>query len=76
MISTLNKQDKGMLTKNAIEIENLSKHFNDFFLDKVSFNIPSGYIMGFVGENGAGKTTTIKAILDLIFPEEGSIRIW
>lgn len=60
----------------AIEIENLSKHYNNFSLDKVSFKIPSGSIMGFVGENGAGKTTTIKAILNLIHIDEGSIRIW
>jgi ABC-2 type transport system ATP-binding protein len=65
-----------MNTGNAIEIENLSKKFDGFSLDKVSFNVPSGSIMGFVGENGAGKTTTIKAIMDLVYPDEGSIRIW
>lgn len=61
---------------NAIEIENLSKHYDNFSLDKISFNVPSGSIMGFVGENGAGKTTTIKAILDLIHIDGGTIRIW
>ena len=62
--------------KNAIEVDNITIRYDDFTLDKVSFNVPSGSIMGFVGENGAGKTTTIKAILDLIRTEEGSIRIW
>lgn len=66
----------GRLYKNAIEVENLTKYYNSFTLDKVSFNVSSGSIMGFVGENGAGKTTTIKAILDLIHIDEGSIRIW
>jgi ABC-2 type transport system ATP-binding protein len=76
MVSTLYKQqDMGIHIKNAIEIENMSKQFAGFTLDKVSFNVPSGSIMGFVGENGAGKTTTIKAILDLIHPDDGSIRI-
>lgn len=62
--------------KNAIEVKNITKHYDRFKLDKVSFNVPSGSIMGFVGENGAGKTTTIKAILDLIHTDEGSIGIW
>ncbi len=61
---------------NAIELENVSKAYDNFTLDKISFSVPSGTIMGFVGENGAGKTTTIKAILDLIHIDEGSIRIW
>ncbi|TAH74960.1 MAG: ABC transporter ATP-binding protein [Anaerolineaceae bacterium] len=77
MVSTLHKnKDRGVNTKYAIEVENMSKRFDGFLLDKISFNVPSGSIMGFVGENGAGKTTTIKAILNLIYPDEGSIRIW
>ncbi len=77
MVSTMcKKPDKDVHTKYAIEIENMSKRYDRFFLDKVSFKVPSGSIMGFVGENGAGKTTTIKAILNLVYPDEGSIRIW
>lgn len=77
MISTLHKvKDREVNTEYAIEVENMSKRFDGFLLDKISFNVPSGSIMGFVGENGAGKTTTIKAILNLIYPNEGSIRIW
>lgn len=59
----------------ALVIRNLSKHYKDFTLDKVSFTVPKGTIMGFVGENGAGKTTTIKAILDLINTDGGDISI-
>lgn len=62
-------------TKNAIEIKNLSKHYKDFSLNKINFNVPMGTIMGFVGENGAGKTTTIKAILNLIHTAEGEINV-
>ncbi|NLO08972.1 MAG: ABC transporter ATP-binding protein [Clostridiales bacterium] len=77
MVSTLYKnQDKDIHTKYAIEVENMSKRFDGFLLDKINFKVPSGSIMGFVGENGAGKTTTIKAILNLIYPDEGSISIW
>lgn len=61
---------------NAIELENVTKKYDRFTLDNISFNIPQGAIMGFVGENGAGKTTTIKAILDLIHIDGGNIRIW
>ena len=50
--------------ENAIEIKNLNKHYPLFNLTDVTFNVPSGSIVGFVGENGAGKTTTIKLILN------------
>lgn len=62
-------------TANAIEVRNVTKHYNNFTLNNISFDVPQGSIMGFVGENGAGKSTTIKAILDLIHIEEGSISI-
>ena len=45
--------------ENAIEIKDLTKRYDGFTLDKVSFNVPKGSIMGFIGQNGAGKTTTI-----------------
>lgn len=60
----------------AIEICNLTKRFNGFLLDNISFKVPAGSIMGFVGENGAGKTTTIKAILDIIKTDSGDITIF
>ncbi len=59
----------------AIEIKDLTKTYKNFSLNKINFAIPKGSIMGFVGENGAGKTTTIKAILDLIHIDGGSISI-
>ena len=51
---------------NAIEVRNLSKNYKGFSLENISFTLPSGCIMGLVGENGAGKSTTIKLILDMI----------
>jgi len=63
------------MMNDAITVYNLTKKYENFTLDKVSFRIPMGSIMGFVGENGAGKTTTIKAILDLISIDDGTISI-
>ena len=60
---------------NAIEINNLNKNYQDFQLKDVSFNVPKGSIVGFIGENGAGKTTSIKAMLNLINRDSGSIQM-
>mgnify|MGYP000562870851 FL=1 len=70
----LNKDYKTTV-KDAIAIRNLTKRYKDFTLDNISFNVPKGTIMGFVGENGAGKTTTIKAILNLIHTDAGEITV-
>lgn len=60
---------------NAIEIKNLKKNFGNFKLDISEFNVKEGYITGFIGPNGAGKTTTIKLIMNMLFKDEGSIKI-
>ena len=61
--------------KNAIEIKDLTKKYDGFTLDNISFNVPKGSIMGFIGQNGAGKTTTIRLMLNLIKKDSGSIRL-
>ncbi len=43
---------------NVIEVHDLQKSFEGFSLKDVSFSVPQGTVMGFVGENGAGKSTT------------------
>lgn len=60
---------------NAIEIKNLTKTYDGFKLDNISFNVQQGSIMGFIGQNGAGKTTTIKLLLGLIKRDSGSIKM-
>jgi ABC-2 type transport system ATP-binding protein len=60
---------------NAIEITNLRKDYQDFSLDDISFSLPTGYIMGFVGKNGAGKTTTIRLILNMTTRNNGNIKL-
>lgn len=62
--------------ENAIEISGLTKKYDGFTLDNVSFNVPKGSIMGFIGQNGSGKTTTIRSILNIIKTDGGSINIF
>lgn len=61
---------------NAIEIKNLTKKFKGFALDNVSISLPTGCIIGLIGENGAGKSTVIKSILGIIHPDSGEINIF
>lgn len=61
--------------ENAIEISNLRKCYDGFTLDDISFNVPKGSIMGFIGQNGAGKSTTIRAILNITKTDGGSIKL-
>ena len=64
--------------ENIIELHRVCKSFpkTNFALDNVSFSIPYGSIMGFVGENGAGKTTTISCILNTITKDSGTIKLF
>lgn len=61
--------------ENALEISGLCKQYKGFALKDVSFTLPSGCVMGLVGENGAGKTTTLKAVLNLIHRDAGTILV-
>ena len=60
---------------NALTISGLTKTYPDFTLDNVSFAVPSGSIVGLIGENGAGKSTTINAALGLIQKEACQVSI-
>lgn len=62
---------------NVIEIKKLKKKYdNNFELGEINLEIPSGYIIGIIGENGAGKTTLIKEILNIINKDSGEIKIF
>lgn len=61
---------------NILEIKNLNKQFKDFILNDITFSLPAGYIMGFIGPNGSGKTTTIKLILNILAKDGGSIKVF
>ncbi len=58
---------------NILEVKGLCKAYRGFALENVTFSVPRGYIMGFIGPNGTGKTTTIKSILGMVRPDSGEI---
>lgn len=60
---------------NALELKRLTKSYPAFTLGPLDLTLPSGCIMGLVGENGAGKSTTIKLILDMIKRDGGTVTI-
>ncbi len=60
----------------AIEIHDLVKKYDRFELGNIDLEIPSGIIVGLIGENGAGKTTLIKSILGIIKADKGDIQIF
>ncbi|MEZ3115484.1 ABC transporter ATP-binding protein [Halobaculum sp. MBLA0147] len=63
----------------AIRVDRLHKTFGGedgtTAVDGVSFEVPSGSVVGILGPNGAGKTTTIKSILGLVQPDAGEIEV-
>ena len=59
-----------------LQIDSLCKSYEDFSLQNISFALPQGCIMGLVGQNGAGKSTTLKAILGLVRPDSGSVKLF
>ncbi len=58
-----------------LKVSGLTKNYPGFQLSDVSFSLPPGYVMGFIGRNGAGKTTTIKAMLGLVRPDAGQVSL-
>jgi len=60
----------------TVEIENVSKRYADHVaVNNLTLRVPKGSVYGLLGPNGAGKTTTIRMILNIIAPDEGTIRI-
>lgn len=61
---------------NVLKCQNVCKSYKNFSMENVSFELPMGYVMGFIGENGAGKSTMIKMMLDLVRPSSGKIEVF
>ena len=62
---------------NAISLKEITKTFNGFTaVDNLSLQVPSGSIYGFIGPNGSGKTTTIRMIMNIFYPDSGSIEVF
>lgn len=59
-----------------LEVNHLEKRYDKFHLKDISFSLPYGTIMGFVGENGAGKTTTMGCILQTLKKDAGTVKIF
>ena len=64
--------------ENILELQQVQKTYpkSDFTLNSLSFALPYGAILGFVGENGAGKTTTIGCILNTVRKDGGTIELF
>ncbi|WP_461833556.1 ABC transporter ATP-binding protein [Desulfothermus sp.] len=59
-----------------IEVKDLTKYYNKFLaLDKISFKVSRGEIVGLLGPNGAGKTTTLRLLTGYLKPTSGSIKV-
>ena len=56
-----------------LSIKNYAKHYKNFDIEDISFDIPDGMVVGLIGENGAGKSTIIKSILGAVHPDGGNI---
>ena len=60
----------------AIETDQLTKRYRDVLaVDAVNLRVKPGEIYGFLGLNGAGKTTTIRALLGMIRPSAGNVKV-
>ncbi len=60
-----------------IETSQLTKSFKGHVaLRGLDLGVPAGSIFGFLGRNGAGKTTTIKALMGLLRPDSGTVRVF
>src|SRR5579859_7950322 len=60
----------------AIELDRLSKSYSRFrAVDRLSLQVPSGAVFGFLGPNGSGKSSTVKMMTGVLSPDEGDARI-
>jgi ABC-2 type transport system ATP-binding protein len=61
---------------NSVEIEQVTKTFGKVIaVDDLSLKVPQGTIYGFIGPNGSGKTTTLRMIMNIFYPDRGTIRL-
>jgi ABC-2 type transport system ATP-binding protein len=61
---------------NAVEIREITKTFGATrAVDRLSLDVPRGRVYGFIGPNGSGKTTTLRMIMNILLPDQGTIRV-
>ena len=63
---------------NILTLENVNKKYekSNFSIRNISFSLPEGSILGFIGENGSGKSTTMNCILNVLRKDSGKIEIF
>lgn len=63
---------------NILTLENVNKKYekSSFSIRNISFSLPEGSILGFIGENGSGKSTTMNCILNVLRKDSGKIEIF
>ena len=60
----------------VIQVDSLTRKFGDFTaVDRITFDVEAGEILGFLGANGAGKTTAIRMLTGLLAPTSGSATV-
>ena len=59
-----------------LSVNGLTKTYPGFALRDVSFSLAPGRIMGLIGKNGAGKSTALKAMLNMIHRDAGSVTMF
>lgn len=67
-----------MTMTNILTLENVNKKYekSNFSIRNISFSLPEGSILGFIGENGSGKSTTMNCILNVLRKDSGKIEIF
>ena len=61
---------------NAVELRNVTKTFGRVVaVNDLSLDVPTGSVYGFIGPNGSGKTTTLRMIMNIFYPDSGTIRV-
>ncbi len=66
-----------MTDQPIVQIDGITKRFGDFVaVSALSLSVPRGAVYGLLGPNGAGKTTTIRMLMDIIIPDEGTVRLF
>ena len=59
-----------------LDVIHLTRTFGQLTaVDDVTFTVPAGQMIGFVGGNGAGKTTTMRMIMGLLAPDSGQVNL-
>ena len=61
----------------AVELAGVTQTFGEVkAVDDLFLTVPSGSVFGFIGPNGSGKTTTIRMIVNIFYPDRGSVRVF